>query len=80
MMSATQPVEGTFDNRTTKTRQVFWNGILGLEIPAIAIPIMRDGNGRPLKLEEWGYFQDFPSGSFSWRHENGIDRLMMGNN
>lgn len=55
-------LNGTFDNKTTMTRQVFQNGLLGLEIPKIAIPFVRDGNGRPMNLVEWGSFPDYPGG------------------
>lgn len=64
--------DGTFDNRTTMTRQVFQNGFLGLEIPSSAIPFVRDHNGQPLTLVEWGHFPDFPNGSFSRRHEDDV--------
>lgn len=52
--------DGTFDNRRTNTRQVFWNGILAYDIPHYAIPIMRDRFGNKVKMSDFGTFPNFP--------------------
>lgn len=47
-------MNGTFDNRTTKCREVWCNGILAINMKEYVIPFARLGNGKPANLLPWG--------------------------
>lgn len=54
-------LNGTFDRLHNKTREVWVNGILALEIQKAAFPHMRDGRtGQLLNLAPFGTYPDLP--------------------
>jgi hypothetical protein len=61
----TENLTGTFDRDDTCTRQVWVNGILGLEIHKMALPFVRQGNGKPANLVAWGTFPDIEEESIA---------------
>lgn len=54
-------MDGTFDNRVTKRREVWVNGILACDIPEYVFPHLKLQNGEPAKLSAFGTFPDNPN-------------------
>lgn len=54
-------MDGTFDNRVTKCREVWVNGILACNIKDYTFPHLRLQNGEPANLIAFGSYPDNPN-------------------